>query len=144
MTGRQGELYFMQLMKNNGFKVKDVSWDSEYFYKGDALITNPNTGNTRVFEIKTDNVINRSGNLYLETYNIHSEKQGCKGWFEFCKCDYLAYMDAVARKVYIFSLEALKERVAQIKPPLGRCGLDSEGYKMPLSKCKDLILWELE
>lgn len=144
MTGREGELLFMRTMRNEGFTVEDVSHNSAYYYKGDALITNPATGNTRIFEVKTDNVINRSGNLYLETFNINSERQNFKGWFEFCKCDYLAYIDAVAKKIYCFVLADLKERVAQINPPKGKCGFDSEGYKLPLNKCKDLVIWEVQ
>ena len=84
MTGREGELLFMRLMREYGFTVEDVSNNSNYYYKGDVLITSPTTGNVRVFEVKTDNVINRSGNLYLELTNIYSKKQGGKGWYNFC------------------------------------------------------------
>lgn len=144
MTGREGELLFMRLMREYGFTVEDVSNNSNYYYKGDVLITSPTTGNVRVFEVKTDNVINRSGNLYLELTNIYSKKQGGKGWYNFCQADFIAYGDAVARRFYIFSLEELKERVEQVKPRIGYCGNDSSGYKMPLDACRDLIKGVIE
>lgn len=92
-----------------------MSGNSEYWHKDiDFIAFSPKTKASKSFEVKWDSRINSTGNLYLELTNVNS-KEG-RGWFEFCKADYLAYGDAQAEVFYIFPLDALKERVNKIKP----------------------------
>lgn len=82
-SGRQGEIIFSRRMIENGYKVEDVSNNSDYWSKDiDFIITSPITGAVKSFEVKYDSRINKTGNLYLELSNIHSK--GGKGWFNFC------------------------------------------------------------
>jgi len=97
-------------MESRNYKVKDVSNNSDYWYRDiDFIITSPTSGETKSFEVKWDSKINKTGNLYLELTNIYSK--GGQGWYTFCEADYIAYGDAAARVFYIIPLLELKKRV---------------------------------
>jgi hypothetical protein len=83
-----------------------VSADPQYYYSGDLLITSPTTGITKTVEVKYDYRIHETNNLYLEIINMNSIG-GC-GWYDFTKADYVAYGDAINKKFYIYSMDALR------------------------------------
>lgn len=135
--GTQGEQIFSDIMSRQGYVVENVVDDPIYQRQDiDFIITSPTTHQTKTFEVKYDYCVNKTGNLYLEIINAHSEG-GC-GWWEFCKADYLAYGDAHSRTFYIFSLLELRERVETLPKRYGQCKQDSVGLLVPLSAVKDL------
>ena len=136
--GKAGEQLFQQYMSCQGYKVNNVSRNPEYYYKGDFIITSPFTGQTKIFEVKTDNRIGGTGNLYLELTNVNSKNKGGLGWWQWCQADYLAYCDWQNRLFYVFSLGELKERVAQLPKEIKSCGYDSTGYIVALKDVADL------
>lgn len=137
-NGKQGEKLFNKIMTGRNYTVKDVSGDQEYWDKDiDFIVTSPTSGLTKTFEVKWDNKIHNTGNLYLELSNIHS-KCG-RGWFNFCQADYLAYGDAAANIFYIIPLLELKERVKMLPYRQASCGYDSVGQLVSLEDIKDLI-----
>lgn len=135
--GKQGEQLFQQKMIKRGNQVKDVSADPNYYYKGDFIITST-TGETAIVEVKYDERIHETNNLYLEIINTNSEL--ALGWFESCRADFLAYGDAASQKFYIFSLKELREQVAQLRKQYGYCGRNSVGLLVNLNSIKHLIL----
>ena len=136
-VGRQGEQLFAQTMENRGYTVIDVSDNPDYWDKDiDFIITSHATGQTKTFEVKFDTKIHKTGNLYLETFNIHS--QNCRGWWKFCKADYVAYGDAANQIFYVFPLLDLRARVVQLELRQVSCGSDSEGLLLPLAAVSDL------
>lgn len=137
-NGKQGEALFAQTMTERGYTVVDVSGNPEYWYKDiDFIITSPTTGAVKTFEVKWDSRINQTGNLFLETYNIHSK--GCQGWFNFCQADYLAYGDAKAHYFYIIPMEQLRERAKQLPSRMSNCGTDSIGQLVSIKDIEDII-----
>lgn len=137
-NGKIGEKLFKQMMQAQNYEVKDVSDDSNYWYKDiDFIVTSPSSGLTKTFEVKYDNRINQTTNLYLELTNVHSK--GGRGWYEFCEADYLAYGDARAQCFYIIPFGALKERVKELNPRLARCDGDSTGLLVSLKDINDLV-----
>lgn len=136
--GKQGESIFQQRMRSKGYKVLDVSSNKEFYDKDiDFIITSPTTGQVKTFEVKYDNNINKTGNLYLELSNIHS-KCG-QGWYNFCQADYIAYGDARNRTFYIVPLLELRQRVKQLPYRQARCGEDSIGQLVALKDIQDLV-----
>lgn len=133
--GKKGEALFRQIMENKGYIVEDVSDNSDFYDKDiDFIIKSPHTGEVKSFEVKYDYCINRTGNLYLELTNIHS--QGGKGWYKFCEADVLAYGDAQTDIFYMIPVEKLREVTNQCYYPIGSCdGGESTGLLVPL---KDL------
>lgn len=136
-NGRQGEILFSQLMSSNGYKVNDVSGNSEYWHKDiDFLITSPTTGQIKAFEVKWDSRIAQTGNLYLELTNVNSK--GGEGWFEFCQADYIAYGDAAKMQFYVISLDKLRQRAKELPQRVVNCGYDSTGLLVRLCDIADI------
>lgn len=136
-SGTVGENLFEQEMKRQGYIVNRVSNNPEYFNKDvDFVIKSPTSGETKTFEVKWDYRMNKTGNLYLEIINGHSE--GGRGWWEFCQADYLVYGDAHTQTFYVFSLLELRDVVNGISKEIGQCGQDSIGYLVPLIRLKNI------
>lgn len=136
--GKIGEELFAQRMQNRNFQVEDVSANPQYYHKGDIILTSPTTGIQKIVEVKFDEKINKTNNLYLEIINTNSEL--ALGWFEFCQADYLAYGDAITKQFYVFDLKQLRERVAQFRKQYGYCGSNSVGLLVSLKSVQDLII----
>lgn len=135
--GKIGENLFKQIMESRGYIVEDVSRNPEYWDKDiDFIITSPTTGAVKTFEVKWDSRINKTGNLYLETSNVHSK--GGKGWYEFCQADYLTYGDAASRKFYIIPLLDLKKKVKILPKRQASCGCDSTGWLVSLNDISEI------
>ena len=134
-NGKRGEKLFAERMSAKGYIVENVSNDPSFWNKDiDFIIESPYTGEVKAFEVKYDSCINRTGNLYLELTNIHS--QGGKGWYKFCEADVLAYGDAQIDIFHMIPVEKLREVTNQCYYPIGSCdGGESTGLLVPL---KDL------
>lgn len=127
-------------MRSRSYAVEDVTQDPQYFYRDiDFIVSDPFLGIPVNVEVKWDYKINKTNNLYLETYNRNSKEVKCKGWWKFCQADLLAYGDAVSGKFYIIDFKKLKERVAELKPQSRRCGDESEGLIVSLDSIRDLV-----
>ena len=136
-NGKQGEELFKQIMQNRNYKVVDVTDNPDYWVKDiDFIVTSPTTGLTKTFEVKYDQKINKTNNLYLELVNVHS--YGGSGWFEFCKADYLAYGDATTNTFYIIPLLELREKVRHMPKQLAQCGTESIGQLVSLKSISDI------
>lgn len=132
-NGKYGEQLFKQIMQERNYTVEDVSNNSDYFYKDiDFILTSSTSGLVKTFEVKWDERINQTGNLFIEMINPRSE--GCCGWFEFIKADYLAYGDAVSKQFYIIDVKYLKDFMSKNKNSFKykRCSDGAEGYVVPL------------
>ena len=125
-------------MEQQGYLVEDVSANEQYFNRDiDFLITSPTTGEIKSFEVKWDQKINRTGNLYLEFVNKNS--QSALGWWEFCQADFLAYGNAKTNTFLVIPMQELRERFKSLPKRVGFCGDDSAGYLVHISQIKDLI-----
>ena len=61
-------------MESRNYSVLDVSANSDFWSKDiDFIVTSPTSGAVKSFEVKWDNRINSTGNLYLEISNINSK-----------------------------------------------------------------------
>lgn len=137
-NGKLGEMLFKQKMLDCGYKVEDVSNNSDYWSKDiDFIITSPTTGAVKTFEVKWDSRINKTGNLYLELSNVHSK--GGKGWFNFCQADFLAYGDAQAKIFYVIDMQKLRDKAAKLPSRMTSCGTDSIGQLVNLRDIQDII-----
>lgn len=106
---KAGEYELKQYLKGNGFKVIDVSGNSAYWHKDIDLIATDASGITKTIEIKWDNRLCQTGNLYIEYYNDCSKEH--KGWINFTQADILAYGDSYNSVFYLFKMDDIKEYV---------------------------------
>lgn len=139
-NGKLGERLCAEMLMQWGYAIQNVSANPDYYYKGDLLATSPTTGITKIIEVKWDEKIGNTNNLYLELSNINSKAKNGVGWFNWCEADFLAYGDAINRKFYIFDMKALKQRANEVPYRTRRCGYESEGQIISLDEVRDLIL----
>ena len=134
--GKIGEQLFASTMAAKGYKVVDVSNNPDYWHKDiDFIITSSTTGITKTFEVKWDYWTGTTGNIFIETDNIHSK--GGQGWFKFCQADVLAYGDANNKKFYMIDMQKLREHLFWNKYKIASCGNESTGLIVPLAALKD-------
>ena len=143
--GKYGEWLFSYRMKQIGHTVEDVTQNPNYFIKDiDFFLTCASTGNRRSFEVKFDNRIYDTHNLYLELTNKNSKQWNGEGWWKHCQADYLAYGDARRNMFYIIPMPELRQRVEQLELQVKQCQQDSTGLIVPLDEIRDLIIWEVK
>ena len=136
-NGKQGEELFKQIMQNRSYTVEDVTDNPSYWSKDiDFIVTSPTSGLTKTFEVKWDERINETNNLYLEVASAFGE--GGFGWFEYCKADYLAYGDATTNTFYIIPLPELREKLKSLPKRYAQCGKDSIGQLVSLKSISDI------
>ena len=132
---KKGEQLVINFLTSNGYEVEDVSCDSQYWdIDTDIIATNSATGGRATIEIKYDGRINKTGNLYIETFNPRSK--GKKGFFYFTKADFLYYIDAITDKCYILKLSVLRDYIKKNDSflKIGGTSDGSKGFLLPLSK----------
>lgn len=137
--GKAGEVYFAEASAQMGYTVEDLSNTREYWYKDiDFKLTNPTTGNSRYFEVKTDNIIYKTGNLFIETWSRDTIQPNNKGWYLVCEADYIAYIDWHNKRIHTFLLEDLQALLSSKHYQKRRCRDEAEGYIVPLMDVKKL------
>lgn len=132
--GTYGELDFISYFSNR-YEIEDVRLNEEYWARDiDFILTSKETGAARTVEVKTDNRIFQTGNLFIETENPRSANG--LGWFNFCEADIVCYYDFVQKIFHFFTMEELRKYVEEEKDSiLKRCTWDmSVGMVIPLSE----------
>jgi len=91
------------LRKRFGLPVIDVrNLHLEYDFKVGDL----------TFDLKTDTIMHRTGNFFLETESVKGKK---RGWLYNKETDFIIYVDVKNKKPYILYLEALRSHENKIK-----------------------------
>ena len=142
-SGKEGEKLFQQIMEQRGHQVINVSADPDYYHRGDFILVDRQGIQRIVVEVKWDERIHQTNNLYLEVINTDSFWSGGDGWWKYCKCDYLAYGDAINKKFYIFDMKQLKEKVATLPKVFADCGKNSRGQLVNINSLRDIIIKEI-
>ncbi len=106
IEGKKSESYVSDLLTQRGWTVTDVTLDQEYWKKDIDLIIE-REGEKRTVEIKCDNNINRTGNIFVET--MTNIARGTLGWFKITEAEYLAIHDSKTDEVYTLRMRDLIE-----------------------------------
>ncbi|MGM9543602.1 MAG: hypothetical protein ACI3T9_01330 [Romboutsia timonensis] len=135
-----GEYELKKWLRAHSCAVEDVSDNPKYWAQDIDLFVTPEYLCYKPFsaEVKWDNRISDTGNLYIELRNPRS-KEG-RGWYYFCKADYIFYGDSVNQKFYIFKREELFDFIKLNKDKLrwGATNDGSQGLLVPLEEVKGL------
>ena len=139
---KAGEFELKKHLRAQGHKIEDVSNNPSYWSRDIDLIMDGST----TIEVKWDDVISSTGNLFIET--VSDTEKHKDGWYIFCEADKLYYGDAVAEVFYIFDFWKLKAHIEAHKaeykeryaPDFGKDGIYkySKGYLVPLESLKGL------
>lgn len=109
---RFGEYYASQYLKSQGYEVEDTTLNPDFWSKDIDFIARK--GNEEItIEVKWDNCISDSGNMFIEI--ITDIDKGKQGWFEFCQADYIFYGDSQNNLFYVFKTDDLRQFLRENK-----------------------------
>ena len=104
-----GELRAYNYFQANGWRVQDVTANPEYWNKDIDFVVSSEAESFTV-EVKWDNRISATGNMFIETV---TDLDRCKeGWFSFCQADYIYYGDSYNQLFYVFKTNDLRDFVS--------------------------------
>lgn len=106
--GKRGEKIVIDTLKNRNHNIIDVSDDWNYRRQDiDYIITNKEN-QTTTLEIKNDVASERTGNVFVETYNEQNTSHSNKGWFFYCRANHICFLQEKSRKAHFILFEDLK------------------------------------
>ena len=132
--GKVGEAAFTEYLRNNRYSYEDVSGNPEYWHRDIdfTLESQVEEGKEITVEVKSDSLISKTGNFFIEFENSHPNG----GWYNFCEADYIAYYDVNNKLFYIIDNEKLHDYIDanefRIQRRWCRCANEwSQGYIIP-------------
>ena len=105
-----GEILVYNHLTSNGYNVLDVSKDQQYWTQDIDFIAFKG-GRTIKIEVKYDSWINSTRNMFIELLS-DVDKNKC-GWIDYCKADYLYYVDANSKVCYIVSVDDVRDYLSK-------------------------------
>jgi len=109
--GRITSLRLQEYFRSKGYKVINRFNDEIAQSIGvDFEIYDPKRWLFRV-EVKSDNRIHETGNLFIEHKTVRSTKTS-KGWMHYCLSDYICYHDSVNDIGYLIDWRKMREEAA--------------------------------
>ena len=107
----QGEMAAHDYLVSQGWKVKDLTQCEAFFSKDiDFLIIRGQE--QHYIEVKWDNWIHQTGNMFIETTtDLDFNKDG---WFKFCRAEFIFYGDARQKLFYVYRLDDLKAYIQEV------------------------------
>lgn len=119
--GCAGEEVVKQWLIKRGNKVDDVRDDREYQQQDIDFVVN----DVNCIEVKTDYRIARTNNVCFELSN-----QRFRGWFDYCKADFLFIYDINSNILHVVYLSKFREFID--KRGFDRVATTSEGKRLGL------------
>lgn len=108
--GRKYEILVAKKMKTyHGYILDDLSLDKEYYHKGDMRVNDFDIGLSYLLEVKSDNKIAETGNLFMELATIRNDKE-YTGWF-YNTYERMAYIDTRKQIVYMVDFKKLQSEI---------------------------------
>lgn len=109
-NGRKYEILVARKMKTyHGYILDDLSLDKDYYHKGDMRVNDFDIGLSYLLEVKSDNKIAETGNLFMELATIRDDKE-YTGWF-FNSYERMAYIDTRKQIVYMVDFKKLQSEI---------------------------------
>lgn len=125
--GKVGEELFVAYEEAQGALVIDVRDDQAFrAIDTDFILVDSSFGDRIIsVEVKTDYKSEKTDNVFIETYNTYTGKDG---WWYYCKAEYLVFVQPVGRVAHVVPREKMP-KLTQFD--VGYCG-SQEGRLVPL------------
>ena len=106
--GKRGEKLVYDALTARGSIITDLRDDREARFNDIDFLLEKD-GKTTTLEVKTDFRSEETGNLFIEYENSNNKSHKYKGWYCYCKAQYLCFVQETARKAYIVLFDELKQ-----------------------------------
>lgn len=140
--GKRGEHMVAAALKERNHTITDVSDDWYYRFNDIDFLLENSKHQTTSLEVKNDMASERTGNLFIETYNSGNERHSYKGWFFYCAAEYICFLQETAHKAHIVLFDELKEHMAA-KSYRTANSSNARGYLLPLDELKQFNSYKL-
>lgn len=144
--GKIGEIKAYNYLISQGYTVRDVTDNSDYWYQDIDFIAQKNEI-CKTLEVKWDYRISETHNMFIEQItNIDKGYESGKGWYRYCKSDEIWYGDAINNIFYVFRFDDLKHYIdtnncfKRKSADYNNCGeviKVSQGYIVPINDFKN-------
>lgn len=125
MKPNKGEQLVKHYLESQGYAVIDVSKNKEYWIQDIDFLAIRGQQTIKI-EVKYDSWIHKTRNLFIELMSDIDANKG--GWIDFCKADYIYYVDAVGQVCYVIALDAIKDYLKRYSYQVKECvDRDSQG-----------------
>lgn len=135
--GKRGERLVAAALAARGHKVDDLSDNREYQRKDiDMMLTSP-IGQVTTLEVKNDMASERTGNVFIETYNECNKSHAKQGWYFYCCASFICFCQEDSKLGHIISYEDLRQAV-ETKQYREVSTRSTKGYLLPIEAVKAL------
>lgn len=135
--GKRGESLVAAALAARGHIVEDKSEDKAYQFNDiDFLLINK-AGQQTTLEVKNDLASERTGNLFIETYNEYNRSHSYKGWFFYCGATYICFIQEHSGKAHIIAFDDLRQAI-ETKKYREISTSTTKGYLLPVAAVETL------
>lgn len=146
--GQEAEQIVKRHLESRGHAVQDVT-DVPYYWNIDIdfIITNRDGTNSTTIEVKRDDNIFKTGNLFFEI-GFEKETHYSEGWLNRCKAEYICFYDTLKRHGIIINFKRIKPLLSTFGRKITFWDREDQCYGeallVPLSKVRYAGLVEYE
>ena len=123
--GKVGEELAYNYLITRGWEVEDVSNNEEYFSL-DIDFLAAKDGNSVSLDVKTEEAMSRTGNMFIEDAITYQDGRMAKGWLYYSKAEYIWHVNPKNGVAFVYRLEDMQDYLR--KAPR-KCGTCRDGYK---------------
>lgn len=128
--GQRGEEMVFNALTKKGHNVLDVSDDTDYQWIDIDFQVSRN-GRTTTLEVKNDLASERSGNVFVETWNQKNQRHNYQGWYYYCEAEFIAFVQENKRIAHIIRRDELNALIDNNNYRIGKT-YNTEGYLVPI------------
>lgn len=138
--GQEAEQIVKRHLESRGHTIEDVT-NIPYYWNIDIdfIITNKDTINSTTLEVKRDDNIFKTGNLFFEI-GFDKDTHYSEGWLEKCKAEYICFYDALKRQGIIVNFKRIKPILSSLGREITFWDREDQCYGnallVPLSKAR--------
>ena len=118
--GRVGEELSLNYLTNKGWNVEDVSKNEEYFSLDIDFIAEKN-GTTVSLDVKTEEAMSRTGNMFIEHTLNYENGKIAKGWLFYSQAEYIWHINLDNGVAFAYKLKDMKEYLKKSPIKWGTC-----------------------
>ena len=129
--GKRGEAIVKKALEARTHTVIDMSDNAEYRFMDIDFCLSNRKGQQTTLEVKNDLKSESTGNVFVEYQNDNTQSHSYKGWFFYCRAEYICFVQETAHKAHIVLMEELKDDIKANKYRTRR-GQNAMGYLVPI------------
>lgn len=118
--GKVGEDLAYNYLLNTGWEVEDTTGNPAY-YDIDIDFLMEKDGHSTSLDVKTEEAMTRTGNMFIETGINYANGKYKKGWLYVSKAEYIWHVNPDTGVAFAYRLEEMNEYLKKSTPKWGTC-----------------------